>query len=369
MKKYNICSIVNGHNYAIELGILIVSILLNSEKDECFSFHIITDDMSDDDKNKILQLKEIKNFDIKFYKPDVEKYKKWYEEIKDRIYYWWNYIIFVKLDIPEILKDLDTVLFLDTDMIVLKSLKEIFNTDISNYWLLAAKNNSYLVDINNYSEEYIKYCNMHKLSEDELRERCKEIKEDFEKVLVFDKEPHEWVNSGFMYMNLKELRANINKADIDKHIIKLFETKMRFGHEAILNHFVPNDKIKKVSEYYNVIFPLHLNNEYADKTIIAHFNADHRIVISPENKKYSNYIPSYKNKLLLSAWEYLSYTPWFKENTFYWMDMFLKYDKLYLERYMDKKIDKIIDFLVWPIPFRNMRDKTRKKLKDIQSSI
>ena len=52
----------------------------------------------------------------------------------------------------------------------------------------------------------------------------------------------------------------------------------------------------------------------------------------------------------------------------YWF-VSVKYDKLYLERYMDKKIDKIIDFLVWPIPFRNMRDKTRKKLKDIQSSI
>ena len=50
----NICMIANGHDYVIELAILIVSILQNSDEEDNFYFHIITEYMDELDKNKLI---------------------------------------------------------------------------------------------------------------------------------------------------------------------------------------------------------------------------------------------------------------------------------------------------------------------------
>ena len=43
----DICFVCNGHVFAVNMGITIVSILKNSDKDDKFHFHIISDDISE----------------------------------------------------------------------------------------------------------------------------------------------------------------------------------------------------------------------------------------------------------------------------------------------------------------------------------
>ena len=353
-EKFNICFIANGNRYIIECGIVIVSILMNSESDERFAFHIISEDITDDDKNKFIQLKEIKDFDIYFYKPNVEKYKKWVEESKGKITRAWSHHVFLKLEIMNILKDLDKVLFLDVDTLVLKSLKDIFNTNMNNYYLIAAESDidyaRYVREIDGYKKLGISSKNI----ENHFQKLHQSIDLMMKNIGILDKKSNEWVNSGFMYMNLKLIKEIMTEETVDNYFIQLINSDIDcFGHEAFLNYFIPNDKILRVSESYNATMAMWRKEECCD-IHIAHFTGGTIL-----GSVFGEIMPEYKNKLLLYGWKYLSYTPWYKENPFYYNDLFSRYNNIRI----DKKINKIVDIIVWLIPSKKMRDKFREKLK------
>ena len=135
--RMDIC-LCSDENYAKYMGTTIASILSNSKEDEELYFHLIVDnDVTDSSKEKLLSLKKIKNCEMIFYTPDVEKYKKWYEL--------GNYngafspAMFYRLDIHRLITDVDKVLYLDCDVIVRNSLIELFKMDISNKYGLVTK--------------------------------------------------------------------------------------------------------------------------------------------------------------------------------------------------------------------------------------
>ncbi len=134
----NIC-VIADNNYVEYLATLIVSILKNSDVSDGFFFHVIEEDISDENKNKLLLLKQIKNFEIKFYKPiNVEKYKTWVEQLRIiNPSHLWGYKVFIKLDIPFIFQSLDNILYLDIDQFVLSRIDKYFKFDMSNYYLMA----------------------------------------------------------------------------------------------------------------------------------------------------------------------------------------------------------------------------------------
>ena len=123
----NICFTAND-KYAPFMSTVIVSILKNSKEDEDFYFHVITNDISDENKKMIEELKKIKQFDIKYYTPNIEKYNKWFEKINHKRYYAPS--IFYRLDIPDLIPNVDKILYLDCDIIVNSNLSELFNMDI-----------------------------------------------------------------------------------------------------------------------------------------------------------------------------------------------------------------------------------------------
>ena len=134
--RMDIC-LCSDNNYAKYMGTTIASILSNSKEDEEIYFHLIVDDdVTDDSKNKLLSLKKIKNCEMKFYTPDVEKYKKWYEigAVKHL-----SAATFYRLDIHRLIPDVDKILYLDCDIIVRNSFKELFEIDISSYYALVVK--------------------------------------------------------------------------------------------------------------------------------------------------------------------------------------------------------------------------------------
>ena len=138
MNKKNIC-FISSQEYAKYLEVTIVSILVNSNEEDNFHFHIIEDNISDNYKNDILKLKEIKDFELTYYKsPNVEKYKEWTQHCKEILgnKFVWIHNIFYKLDIPFLLKDIDKVLFLDIDQIVLTRLNKFFEFDLENNYII-----------------------------------------------------------------------------------------------------------------------------------------------------------------------------------------------------------------------------------------
>lgn len=355
--KNNVCFIANGNRYIIECATVIVSILMNSEENENFVFHIISEDITENDKNKFIQLKEIKDFDIYFYKPNVEKYKKWVEDSKGKILKGWSHHVFLKLEIMNVLKDIDKVLFLDSDTIVLKSLKDIFNINIDNYYIIAAESD---IDVVKYVREYDGYRKLGingKNVKNHLEKAHQSIDLMMKNIDILDKKSNEWVNTGFMYMNLKLLREVITEKSMDNYFFKLINSDITiFSDEAFFNYLIPNNKIFRVSSSYNAIMAIWRKEEYCD-VHVAHFLGG--TLLSSTNI-WSKVMPEEKNSILLSAWKYLMYTPWFKENPFYFIDLFSRYNTNRLEY----RINKIADILVWLIPIKKLRDKVRKMIEE-----
>lgn len=356
--KMNICMISNGHVFAVNLGILITSILVNSNEEDEFCFHIITEDMSDNDRNKLIQLKYIKDFDIKFYSPDKERikvYREWEKMAKAKMPSYWGHSAFLRFEIMHLLKDLDKVVNMDVDIVVLKSLREIFDTNIDNHAILCIEREKniyqYLRD-----EVYTKSSNMNmkKYNENELKEENDNSKKYLEKIGILDKYPEETICAGFIYMNLKYMRENISYEDMDKYFYKLIELNVdRILEDMFLNYFIPNDKVIRIDEKYQAVMAIWRKEENCD-VYAAHYSCGK--VFEPS----CYYIPKEKNSLLLKGWKYLTMTPWFKEDPIYFMNIFNQYDNICLER----KINEIVDIMVWLIPIKSIIDKIRKMIEE-----
>ncbi len=328
----DICFVCNGHNFAINLGITIVSILKNSDLDDSFHFHIITDDMLDEDRENLILLKDIKNFEITFYTPSkdrVDMYKRWVEEAGDKIKSWWSYHVFLKFEVWRILSHLDKVLFLDSDVIILKKIEEIYNSDIFNYDLAAA-----------YSYTDIKNINT-------------DVK---------------WINAGFIYFNINSIKNIMTDDVIYNTFLKLLNTSDNFAEEIILNDIVKskNLKVKRVSRNFNIQEAIWVDDDYIDDIYIAHCTRGK--IYNPN----CNFIPKYKNRILKLGWEYLTLTPWFKKDPIHFLELYSKYNTSIIYREFDKNNDDflflknklvfLINKFVWIIPIKKIRDSLRNKL-------
>uniref|UniRef100_UPI003F4BCED4 glycosyltransferase family 8 protein n=1 Tax=Brachyspira catarrhinii TaxID=2528966 RepID=UPI003F4BCED4 len=248
-------------NYAKYMAATIASILSNSKEDEELYFHLIVDDdVTDDSKNKLLSLKKIKNCEMKFYSPNIEKYKKWYELGN---YTSFSPAMFYRLSIAELIKNVDRVLYLDCDIIVNDSLKELFEIDINNYYILAVKDIYFIDSKKDINESYF--------------------------------------NSGVLVIN--------SKLWLENNVSELFENyylnnyKNIYTDQDVLNYCL-KEKVKYLDDIWNY---LPLKSLYTGKSIenikILHYAASAKPWNS--NGRIFYFVDEF--------WKYYQLTPWFLE--------------------------------------------------------
>jgi len=122
-------------NFKLYLLITITSILLNSNQDDEFRFHILDAGLSEDTKNKIEKLKESKNFSIDYVKMSDADFLEYpiNPVLTSKIYYY-------RLKIPQLFPNVKRALFLDTDIFVQTSLSELYNIDMNGKTVAFAPN-------------------------------------------------------------------------------------------------------------------------------------------------------------------------------------------------------------------------------------
>ena len=124
----NIC-FASDNNYVQHCAAAISSILVNNKSQRKYSFHILDGGITPKNKEKLLSLRNLCDFDMQFYdmsKIDCSELPLNREYISIVTYY--------RLFLLDILpQNLDKIIYLDCDLVVEKDLAELWEEDIDNY--------------------------------------------------------------------------------------------------------------------------------------------------------------------------------------------------------------------------------------------
>ena len=204
-------------NYAPLTGVLIQSVLMNNEKEfDDISIFILDGGITKENKNKInLICNSFNNVNLSFIKyGDIENI------VGIKMTTSISFTSYARLFTDSLLpKDIEKILYLDVDAIVAGSLKEVYNTDITDYYLAA---------VEDMGPEYIN--NFLKLPEGTVH-----------------------YNAGFLLINLKKWREdNLEKKFIDC----IIENNGQVYHndQGVIN-IVCKDRILKLPPQYNIHSP------------------------------------------------------------------------------------------------------------------
>ncbi|MBQ9875004.1 MAG: glycosyltransferase family 8 protein [Thermoguttaceae bacterium] len=120
--------------YCPFLATALASILTNAAPDDEFSIHLVDGGLTEDDLQKIEELKKIKDFRLALYRPNLREYLKYLRNDISNFPIVVNARLFAEKYLPE---TLDKVIYLDADIVVLGSLSELWETDLGDNFVAA----------------------------------------------------------------------------------------------------------------------------------------------------------------------------------------------------------------------------------------
>ena len=255
------------NNYAPFLAVTIKSILCNNTAHDCH-FHIFCNDIDEVNRNRIYDVVH-KSDAIVSFRNIVDDKLRSLEKRKWPINAWHRVLL------PEILPNLDRVLYFDADTIVMGNLDYLFKMDISHHSIGA------VIDIESFENSAYQRCGYPQ----ELKYIC----------------------SGVLLMNLAYWRANGLTDKIIKWGIENAD-RLKCPDQDAINHVCANDKI---------VLPL----KYG---ILSTFNFKHHHDFVKNNKKEC--IDMLDNPIIV---HYAGMQPWFyeKRNHFF-REEWDKYNKM-----------------------------------------
>lgn len=239
-------------NYSQHTGVAIASILINSNLSDQYHFYLLSDYISKKNKQYFNDLKQIRDFEISFLQINNDDF----ENIKAC-----NYLgisAFYRFKIFDLV-DKDKVLYLDSDLIVRRDIRDLFKTDISNYLCAAVTD----------------MCSL------ECKTRCK-----------LDKDAT-YVNSGVVLFNVQKCKNE----NIHKKLFTMAEKpappNIIYADQDILN-IVAQKRIKIVDDTWNSLTLI-------DSSILHYFGPDEKPWVLKSKPQKHFYF------------EYLKFTPWYEE--------------------------------------------------------
>ena len=255
MNTVNIC-LSCDNNYAQFAGVVITSILKNAEGEK-IKFFLLDGGIEENNKRKVLELKNIKDCEINFIiinEKDFDDYK----QVKTHSYI--TLATYYRLKIASILKNIDRIIYLDCDIVVNSSLYELFNVELTT---------ECFAGVNDINKNQIK-------------------------------ENPTYINGGVLVMDLKNMREQNLE---EKFLLYTKENidKITCGDQEIINE-VCKGNIKIVDDKYNVQISDFMNRScFTKNPVIIHYIA--------KNKPWKNISLCYYKEYYL---KYLQLTPWKK---------------------------------------------------------
>lgn len=208
----NIC-LASDKNYIKYMATTMVSILKNAQDSDNLHFYILCNNIPARLKRYIKSLKKFKDFDIDFLDlniKDFETFPAGGPHISNTTYF--------RYKIAELCPDIDKIIYLDCDVIVKESLSELYENDLTGYYLGGVEDVGYYY-WRHYNPELI-------------------YKEGF------------YINAGMLLINLEEWRKNDLFHKLVDFTIKESD-KIKIGDQDVINQ-VCKGKIKQLDYKWNV---------------------------------------------------------------------------------------------------------------------
>lgn len=236
------------NNYKKNLPIVIFSILKNNVSNSKYHFYIFTNNLSF--KNKILTWLFIKNMGQKatIKKIDTTPIDNGRNYSKHPFYKYITRISAGRLIMVDYLpKDVSKILYLDSDIIAMKDLSIIYNTNLDNKVVAMAKNE-------NISEEYynagVILIDVNKWKQANILAKIKNF--DIKKCSIPDQD----IINGLFFHQIQELPTNYNYF---KRTPESYTSKQNI----YIRHYIgPNKFYDDIANEYQKLFKKYLNHNF-----------------------------------------------------------------------------------------------------------
>ncbi len=223
--------------YTPFLAVALKSLLVNASKDYNYSIKVLHTNVEEAHKNQIKKF-ECENVNVEFV--DLSYY---IEKVQDKLYtrdYYTNTTYF-RLFLPELYPQYDKVLYLDSDIIVVGDISELYNTDMGTNLVAAAPDD--IIQTNKVFQDYA------------------------ELVVGVAKYQH-YFNAGVLLMNLDELRKFKFQ---EKFLYLLGKVKFSVAQDQDYLNRLCKGRTTIVSHDWDVM--PYVNNETKEEDIkLIHYN-------------------------------------------------------------------------------------------------
>lgn len=307
----NLC-FVTDDGYAMPTGVTIYSIYKNRNLKNKYAVYILGKDISDENKNQLKKL-DCENFKIHLIDCVGEDYSNLYlpgiPATPTSIY---------KFFIPNILSDIDRVLYLDGDIIVKNDLEELYKLNLGDNYIGAVKdsiglsNKKYLDGNYSYINSGVMLMDLDKMRRNDIPNKLLEYrKTGYNKFM--DQDAFNYVLKGkilqlpFKYntqLNVISTAIGLNRDYTVENIVKYWKITEDvasfsdiFNHSLIL-HYTRAKPWKYYDGYGNDLWLFYYyNSQYGDTSILRESYHIKKIV-STKTYKLSSFLSSIKKNIL-----------------------------------------------------------------------
>ncbi|MCM1129608.1 MAG: glycosyltransferase family 8 protein [Oxalobacter formigenes] len=229
-------SLASDRNYIQHLAVTLASILYNKAESDTFCFYILGNDFTEEDREKINQLKSIADFSIE-YLPVKEKIINSFPISPDDLVTIETYF---RLFIPDLIPKEDKVIYLDCDIVVRHSLAELYGMDCGDDYILGVRDidsrgNRRRMGTKRYVNAGVLLMNSKKMREDRITEKFIDyILNNKSKIVWHDQD----VIAGALNDRVRYISSLWNGQ------LSRFPKDMRFSrlHDAHILHFIGERK-------------------------------------------------------------------------------------------------------------------------------
>ncbi|MDR1912715.1 MAG: glycosyltransferase family 8 protein [Helicobacteraceae bacterium] len=316
----------------VKYFVVCLTSLLESAGDEELHLYVIHDDITEHSKKRILELQSIKNFQVGFieFNTKLSVRSPTQAHISANTAY--------RLMISTLMPDIDEIIFLDADLLVIKSLKELWDLDISDYHMACVNDQA---PLNNSFNDWIPLLKL--------------------------PASYRYVNTGVCLVNLKKWRQE----NIEKKFLAVandFCNVLKFPEQDILN-IVCSEKILKLSHIWNAM-PLQKYAILSEKK--EAFSDPHIVHYAGYNKPWIYPDVPYADLF----WKYARKTSYYEEllynckrmqqqqtiDDIYWLMHEIRLKNRYYRKFIQYKILAILTLGLIK-KYKNLRNENRQKLK------